>query len=995
MANIEAAQSPPPPRAKQKRKLQPPGAHAPSPRGNVCRNPFCGATLSSAFAKFCARKAHCQLYRGLLLQCESVASSSTGATARERAVDVALEKLRATKRRKLARSTSESERAPSSSASAAATSSATRRVTHEQFSIPKRKVPAGVFPVVVGSRATGSEGDKVRQRFEKVQAAAVASEGTASSSLTPVAVAADTPSASETTGSGGKKRRLAGAVGTSGASDSGGLAKTAPVTPSSSRPPTPVGKTGGIEVIPLGAGRHATSFAGGSRYVQSGNRMASNADLRANNPLSRPPSVSIPPPLPPTLDPVVAAALPPPRSSSVDTRLPYRAPVWVDARRAEAGGAGRTYPVVGLRNEATPSSSPVLAHDSHAAASAAWPVRGRRISASEYLSSRSRPQDPRVRPTEASGDPLGAVGPSSSATLRRAASDLSSVPASAFPNNAPRTLSRSLSEWSGQLGRSDASFRGAEPGFARPSAEHAAASGSRSTSVPSSDPFLNRPPSAYEAPAYSRREYDPRDVSYRSERPPPSRAYLPERYHEFAYEPEFHRPSSSSYPTQERPEWQRRSEDPPRPSYREPVPSTSAAAAIPSRAKADYNDRAAPQPQPQPQPQPPAPSSANAMLPEIVPVAFSSHDRFIRNLLSRIASFFPTALAPVLNKTKKPRKMRFYTDYAKRVEELSGSRLKVDVVDGKGRVSLAGREWLLLKGSSTVALYVQVLETLLDQGNAWRKLVEDSHRVYANAVKRSSDSAVRSTAFIRLWQGMKYNQWDNKFQTERQVTYFRGDTRHHWTFCVGNVEIGSGSHEEKREAFQLAAADAMQFLLSLEILSDSQKYAYERDRDRERERDRDRERERDEQTDGRNARGRSQGAGASETIEIVDDPEATMSRPRGSSFDSDVDGAFSPADRNAGDDDMDISDSDDGGACCGFHGFASLDASSFTLAVGSADVLTRTCCVVGRTLLLLLLLRSPTSHFSRRNTAPTSPGVSVIRCHGSATERLAHPTLTD
>uniref|UniRef100_K3X4H9 DRBM domain-containing protein n=1 Tax=Globisporangium ultimum (strain ATCC 200006 / CBS 805.95 / DAOM BR144) TaxID=431595 RepID=K3X4H9_GLOUD len=63
---------------------------------------------------------------------------------------------------------------------------------------------------------------------------------------------------------------------------------------------------------------------------------------------------------------------------------------------------------------------------------------------------------------------------------------------------------------------------------------------------------------------------------------------------------------------------------------------------------------------------------------------------------------------------------------------------------------------------------------------------------------------------MRMWQGMKHTN-ANEFTTERQANYFRGAKRHHWSFIVGNVEIGSGSHEEKKEAFRLAADDAMRY----------------------------------------------------------------------------------------------------------------------------------------------------------------------------------------
>lgn len=773
-----------------------------------CANPFCNAPLESAFATYCVQKAHCQLYRGLLLHCGSFASE------RERKIDDAIEKFRRTKRRRLRRITDTASDDEDSDDADVEDADDAMSAT---FSIPKRKVPAASPTSSVTSNGKERRSESTAQRKLRLRL-----EQAAGSSTTSSTAKASTSSGTPATPTSKKRRLVQDPTPTSERTSASQSAAAPPPVrttaaartpaviaapaPSAPAPPAPAAKVGGIEVIPLGAGRHPSSFGGGSRYVQSGNRAVSpgSSSLRGLHPLARLPLANKPVMLPP--EPPAVAPLPPAPATVSSAR---------DPRRIDTSSS--------TSSDALPVAS--VSHQD------AGPAPKRTISASEYLSSR-KPQDPRVR---ASSNGFGVEAPSASVGLQRSASDLSSATASsAFHSAAPRerTLHRSLSD----------------PPVAATAAAAPVRSRSRSRSRDRTDQQQqNRSYASYDS-AYSRREYE-------SPRP---RAYSPERYshshqqqhsdhhhsHHYAYEPEYRyaataaavsSSSSSAYPQQapppslasEPPKWSRMSDDSVRPHSRSPsrehhhhhhhTPSVSAP--LPSSSsRSKLIDLTQPS-------TPTTPTRRDASgHPEIAPVAFSSHDWFVIDLLSRFASFFPTALSPVLNKTKKPRKMRFYLDYVQRVKDLSGARLDIHITSGKATVTADSRVWLALSGSSTVELYTQVLETLLEQSVAWRKLLEDATRVYGNGVQTLGSRANHSDAFVRMWQGMKYNTWE-RFPLERQVRYFRGDTRHHWSFCVGNVEIGAGSHEEKREAYRLGAENAMKFLLRLEILSDSRKYA--------------------------------------------------------------------------------------------------------------------------------------------------------------------------
>lgn len=973
-------------KAKQKLKLKQ-NAYASSsidaeaqlqnPDANFCRNPFCGTQLESRFATYCVKKSYCQLYRGLQLHCGSFV------TERERVVDKALDNLREAKRRRLRKSAggddeendgdSEFEEEMRAAAKAKAQAASTA-----EFSIPKRKIPVVPSPTASSGGAELSKEERRAQR--KLERRMTRQEEAAASAREAHAVSMESSDAEQ---SNGRKRRLVldlrgdNSSNNSTAAPTTATAPPLPPTPVATsgtqaktgtpfRPPTPT-KVGGIEVIPLGAGRHPSSFGGGSRYVQSGNRTAVN-NLRVINPLARHPTAVASTAKPPL--PTEPAAPLPSKSEPTDPRLQARASASaVPTPRASPINSRRTdY----SRSEMTPASFPTVAQESQAPQPAAaafnhtlppTTTAKRIISASEYMSSR-KPQDPRVR----TAVPSGGDGPppsSSGSLLQRSSSELSNTPVSSShlngvlpPPSHERTFSRSQSD-------SDVlhSFTGRDSeSVSRHQQHHLAASTPNGSRIPvrepSAEPLYSRS-SSYDgasASGYARREYDSRD-SFGSERSLP----LLSR----PYESEYHRPSSASssslYPQDQH--WQRRevdsaprrSDEPSRPPplYHPSPTSRDPGLASPppqSRVKTDHSvERVSVSSEQQKR-------DVNVH-PQILPVAFSSHDRFTVNLLSRFASFFPKALAPVLNKTKKPRKMRFYLDYVERVKQLAGCRLDVQVADGKGVVTVEGREWLVLKGQSTVDLYTQILETLLEQGTAWKKLIDDSNRVYSHAVKRFSNrgSVERSESFLRMWRGMKVKIWKD-FPTERQVTYFRGSKRHHWAFCVGNVEIGSGSHEEKSEALRLAGDASMEFLLSLEILSEQEKYGggggggelrrYESvDRDSDSSTSQQRpsiardplppratrsssnannnnsssssgaapQVERNSSSSGTPTTAASRPSPSPLVVEILETPDVTVSRVRDDSFSSNADGTFSPvtqSDHSVTREDMEISDGD-------------------------------------------------------------------------------------
>lgn len=321
---------------------------------------------------------------------------------------------------------------------------------------------------------------------------------------------------------------------------------------------------------------------------------------------------------------------------------------------------------------------------------------------------------------------------------------------------------------------------------------------------------------------------------------------------------------------------------------------------------------------------------------------FSHADAFLRLVLTRMASFLPNALGAIRNKTTKPRKLRFYLDYADRVTEYCGDLVKVTVLEGVARVTVAGREWLAVKGSSTTDLYQEILEKLLGESEMWRDLILELQSFYRSQVRNYGSATVPGVSFLKVLSSIKRRELPQLKHAHIQSQYLVGVNSHHWSFILGNVEVGSGSAESKVNAFHDATTSAFALIHDAAILPDKEKYKVaEIDRRRDpRSNPRDDSRSNNASNRDRTSRDnpnrerRATTPFASSTSSaltattttarvgaIIDEPKATVApRPRGNSWldAGDLDAAFSPPARSEsqhGDDDnestsMSISDDD-------------------------------------------------------------------------------------
>ncbi|KAL7678427.1 hypothetical protein Plhal304r1_c133g0176761 [Plasmopara halstedii] len=80
-------------------------------------------------------------------------------------------------------------------------------------------------------------------------------------------------------------------------------------------------------------------------------------------------------------------------------------------------------------------------------------------------------------------------------------------------------------------------------------------------------------------------------------------------------------------------------------------------------------------------------------------------------------------------------------------------------------------------------------------------IVRRNGKILAFYRHKYGDRADQSYIFLRAWNELKALLVNSRFQ---QANFFCGSRLHHWNFVVGLVEIGSGSHEDKRQAFRLA-----------------------------------------------------------------------------------------------------------------------------------------------------------------------------------------------
>ncbi|CAH0485702.1 unnamed protein product [Peronospora farinosa] len=193
---------------------------------------------------------------------------------------------------------------------------------------------------------------------------------------------------------------------------------------------------------------------------------------------------------------------------------------------------------------------------------------------------------------------------------------------------------------------------------------------------------------------------------------------------------------------------------------------------------------------------------------------FSHKENFLPRLLSVFVKKLPQSLEAVFNVTKKPRKMNWYVTYVKRIEHICKAfDLHVKFDGLTAAVTVRGREWLTLQSTSTVSLHLNVIKSIRAEAVTWLRLSEEMESAFDYYKGVYGNQVNKSISFLRAWNELKHKE--NYISLPRETNYFCGARLHHWNFVVGKVEIGSGSHEEKREAFRLATVSALNFLLSI------------------------------------------------------------------------------------------------------------------------------------------------------------------------------------
>ncbi|KAL3671203.1 hypothetical protein V7S43_003135 [Phytophthora oleae] len=102
--------------------------------------------------------------------------------------------------------------------------------------------------------------------------------------------------------------------------------------------------------------------------------------------------------------------------------------------------------------------------------------------------------------------------------------------------------------------------------------------------------------------------------------------------------------------------------------------------------------------------------------------SFSVHDSFLPRFLSTFIMELPSKLEPVMNSTKRSRKMRWYLEYTQRIERICSPHVHIQMESKAVVVLVENRIWLKLKGPSTVILLEKTIRTMRDHAISWRGL---------------------------------------------------------------------------------------------------------------------------------------------------------------------------------------------------------------------------------------------------------------------------------
>ncbi|KAG2790439.1 hypothetical protein PC129_g6636 [Phytophthora cactorum] len=536
-----------------------------------------------------------------------------------------------------------------------------------------------------------------------------------------------------------------------------------------------------VELVPLGVANQA-GVAGGGRYVQNGNRSAA-LSLRPSDPRTRPlsltkfaPPAAVPPSAPasapsrqvqttqPTMPapavPQTQPPLPPLPPQTVSLAPPVSRPV-----RATTPSSSPAKKTAAIFSANTASSTTTRLNASTTGASGV-----KRISAAAYL--KKKKNDSERRPQGERMD----FQPSRSSSLEQSTG---LPPAPAGPPRYHRSDSAPLP-----------SYRAVDPRRQYPEAD-----------VRHQRPYYDSDGNRMEYRDRSEGRGEPslndRSTSAQWEArnfPPPRDRYPPRQQdvssfgnNSYDYPADTH--FSPASPPAEQPSYRRE------PSREQPPPPQRAPSPQVERVTSDRR------------------SSDRDELDDDAPT-FSCHEDFLPRLLSVFIHKLPQSLEAVFNVTKKPRKMNWYIKYVERIEWLCKPfNLQVKIEGLKATVTVRGREWLTLQGNSTVMLHLEIIKSLRAEAVTWLRFYEEMEKALAHYRGIYGSQANKSYTFLRAWNDLKNP--GNYISLSRQANYFCGARLHHWNFVVGKVEIGSGSHEEKREAFRLATISALDFLLNI------------------------------------------------------------------------------------------------------------------------------------------------------------------------------------
>ncbi|KAG7378476.1 hypothetical protein PHYPSEUDO_010073 [Phytophthora pseudosyringae] len=780
---------------------------------NECGSPFCRQMLGNRYARFCEDKPMCQRYRALQLQCRANAQAeedeedtrplshvlkrrkkceekeketfaiprrkkAEGAPGKRRRLNLSAErderggsprlKEQKQKKREEERQLEEEKRqarraaAPSRSPSVASSASSSEELGSRVQRAKKRLLPRARQPSEASSDAEAGAVDvprvKTRRLNRRVSADDVLSRSASSS---PVSAASDA---------------------------NWKIPRAKPARPTTAV--QAIKKKMNVELVPLGFANQA-NFTGGGRYVQNGNRSAAQS-IRPSDPRPRPLNMTKF-----TSPPVSALAsassrplptVPPPAVPHRQQQLPPLPPQasWMSPPVPRPTGPTRS---------TTPVSSPgkksagVSSATTRSNAPAAGTPGVQRISTADYL--RSRKGDSERRPQGERED----HPPSRSSSLERSTSSPGDraagfPPASVYPT--------------GSAGhhRSDSaplpSYRESRPPL-DPRRQHPEADARHQRPYSDTDgtrmEYRDRLEGRGE-PLFNDRstsgKWEPRNVS------PPRDRYLPRQQELSSFgtgNGGYDYPAGTHYSPASSPAEQLFRREPPRD---EPPPPQRAPSPRRSELERVNSDRE---------------TSDHDELDTDAPT-FSYHEEFLPRLLSVFIHKLPQSLEAVFNVTKKPRKMNWYIKYVERIERLCKPfDLQIKFEGLKAMVTVRGREWLTLQGTSTVTLHLEIIKSLRAEAMTWLRLYEEMENAFAHYRGMYGNKTNESYTFLRAWNLLKSP--GNYISLSRQTNYFCGARLHHWNFVVGNIEIGSGSHEEKRESFRLATVSALDFLLSI------------------------------------------------------------------------------------------------------------------------------------------------------------------------------------